>query len=427
MKTRFLIHLTCIAILGISLVLAAAGPRPAQAAAPTINLTIWAFSDGLSPTETGVLSAYSSSHPGVTFTVYQPADFMAELAVAIPAGTGPDILYFVNDALPMLVLNHYLTRLEPYGITTAYLAANFEPVTVNAALFSGAVWAIPHVQEGIALVYNKNVVPGQYLPADPQNFADLALKAAQYHAAYPTKTLICNQGFTTSDAYHVAPIFFGHGIPEYITENGTAYINDPRAVTAAEWIQNIHSVLGDVQDYTTCQNQLIAGNVGMWWTGPWAITALNNAGVNYGILPMGKPYVGVKEQMVTVNAVSRGYADEAIDFLTFFNNPANSILYATQESQIPANTVALNSPTVQALPVIKGFSQSIALGTPLGKSLYTQCQWAPVGSVIVTLWNNAAASAQDELDAAQTTVQACINWLRDTYFPERLLLPFVRR
>ncbi len=430
MKKCSSVHLIVFTALILAFTLSISGVQVAQAA--PINLSLWIFSPSLSPTEQAVLTSYQTSHPEISFTIYQPADFAAELAVAIPAGAGPDILYYPNDAMHFFILNHYLTPLESYGVTSTYLNTTFELPAANAAQYGGAVYALPHFMEGVALVYNKDtaILPSQYLPTQPLNFNDLQTKAALYQTAFPGKTLFCNQGFNTLDAYHVAPIFFGYGVPDYIDSNGRVYINDPRAVSAAGWIQDIHASLADAQDYTTCQNQFIAGNVGMWWTGPWAIAGLISGGMDsadFGILPMGKPYVGVKQQMITVNAVSRGYADEAVDFLLYFNNAANSIQYAVQENQIPANTAALNSPAVQALPIVQGFRQSIALGTPLGKSVFTPCQWDPVANAVITLWNNPSANPQTEMDIAQDQAQACVNALRDTYFPERLMLPLVRR
>lgn len=430
MNRRIFLRLILIAALTVSFLLSAGGAQVVRAAEPPVNLIVWIFSASLTPTETSVLNAYAGAH-GVTFTVYNPADLMAELASVAP-DAAPDVLYYVNDAMPLLILNHYIVPLESYGVTSAYLTANFEGVAANAARYGGLAWAVPHFTEGIALVYNKDtgILPTQYLPASASDFSGLATRAALYHAAYPTRTLICNQGFTTTDAYHVAPIFFGFGIPDYITQGGQVYIDDPRAVTAAQWIQDIHASLADAHDFDTCKNQFIAGNVGMWWTGPWAITWLINGGMDsadIGILPMGVPYVGAKQSMLTASAVSRGHAAEAVAFMLYFSNTANSILYATQESQVPANTAALNSAAVQALPIIKGFSQSIALGTPMGKSVYTSCQWDPVANAVLTLWNNPAADPETELEIAREQAQACVNNLRETYFPNDLMLPLIRR
>ena len=74
------------------------------------------------------------------------------------------------------------------------------------------IWALPETQEGIALVYNKAIVTEDYLPSDPTSFDDLLAKAKKF---YEDKgiPLFCNQGFKGGDAYHIAPVFFGFGVP----------------------------------------------------------------------------------------------------------------------------------------------------------------------------------------------------------------------
>ena len=63
----------------------------------------------------------------------------------------------------------------------------------------------------------------------------LLAAATQFQKDNPGKTLICNQGFTSNgdgDAYHVAPVFFGEGVPSYVDENGKAFLNTPEAIKA---------------------------------------------------------------------------------------------------------------------------------------------------------------------------------------------------
>jgi len=396
---------------------------------PTVNLILWIFSDGLNSSENSAVAAYQVSHPDVGITVYHPTDLMAELNSA-PLASLPDLIYYPNDTMAELLLNHYLTPLDPYGVTPAYLTANFEPAAAEAAMFGGKVFAIPHLLEGIALLYNKDTLPTQYVPAGPLDFAGLAANAAQFAADYPGKTLICNQAFGSTDAYHAAPIFFGFGIPDYIDQIGHVYIRDPKAVNAAAWIQDLRPVSLAYHDFDICKNGLIDGSVGMWWTGPWAVTWLNAGGLSsdkIGLIPMGVPYLGVKQNMVTVFAVHRGYADEAVDFLKYFDNPSNSIQYAVQENLIPANSAALSDPAVQSLPLVTAFASAYQSSTPLGKSIYSSCQWGPVGDAVLELWNNPAADPQALLDTAHAQVQECVNNLRSTYFPYSLNLPLLRR
>jgi hypothetical protein len=54
----------------------------------------------------------------------------------------------------------------------------------------------------------------EYLPTDPTDFADLLAKATKFKEDKGF-SLFCNQGFPGGDAYHVAPVYFGFGVPTY--------------------------------------------------------------------------------------------------------------------------------------------------------------------------------------------------------------------
>ena len=95
------------------------------------------------------------------------------------------------------------------------------------------IWGLPETQEGIALVYNKALVTEEYLPADPLDFADLLAKATAFKEAAGLP-LICNQGFPGADAYHIAPIYFGFGVPNYVDDEGTVNFNSAESVAAGQ-------------------------------------------------------------------------------------------------------------------------------------------------------------------------------------------------
>ncbi len=76
----------------------------------------------------------------------------------------------------------------------------------------------------------------------------------------------------------------------------------------------------------------------MWWTGPWAIAGIEKANIDYGILPMGKPFVGIKTIMLSKNAVDRGNQDVAMDIIKYFTSPEVQKKLALVNKTIPAQT-----------------------------------------------------------------------------------------
>jgi len=145
----------------------------------------------------------------------------------------------------------------------------------------------------------------------------------------------------------------------------------------------------------------------MWWTGPWAIAGIEADKVDYGILPMGKPFVGIKTLMITKNAVDRGNAEVALDIIKYFTSADAQIKIALKNKTIPAATAALKDPQVAALSTLAGFGQSLTQGVPMANTPFASAQWGPVGDATVAIWTG-AQKPDEALKAAQTAIEAAI-------------------
>jgi arabinogalactan oligomer/maltooligosaccharide transport system substrate-binding protein len=258
------------------------------------------------------------------------------------------------------------------------------------------------------------------LPTDPLDFAALRIKAEAFKTA-TGKPLICNQGFPGSDAYHVAPVYFGFGVPNYIDELGNVHVNTPEAIHAGTWLSTMPLLSPASQTYADCQSQLLAGEVGMWWTGPWALSALNVPGFSYGIVPMGKPYVGTRAYFITTNGLARNNAAVALDMIQYLTNFANAKAISLVNLTIPANKAAFNDPEVQAIPSIAGFRPGIASGIPMSPSRYIACQWGPLSDAETAIWNGTSTST-DALNLAQQEIEGCVSSMKP-----HIYLPMVVR
>ena len=239
------------------------------------------------------------------------------------------------------------------------------------------------------------------------DFADLLAKAKAFSEANPGKYLVCNQALGNADAYHVSPIYFGFGVPEYVDDAGVAYLNTPEALAAGNWIKEFSAYAPAETSHDICKAMITEGNAAAWWTGPWAIADLETAGIDYGILPMGRPFVGIKTLMITKNAVDRGSAAVALDVMKYYTNAANEIAVSLANKTIPANTAALNDAQIQSLAAVKGFGASLNLGIPMANTPFAGAQWGPVGDATTAIWNG-SQTPEEALTAAQTAIDAAI-------------------
>ena len=240
-----------------------------------------------------------------------------------------------------------------------------------------------------------------------QFIADLLAKAEAFAAANSGKYLICNQGLGNADAYHVAPVYFGHGVPEYVDDQGVAYLNTPEALAAGKWMVEFSKVAPAETSHDICKAMITEGDAGAWWTGPWAIADLEAAGIDYGIVPMGKPFVGIKALLLSKNAVDRGNEAVAIDIMKYFTSGPVQAKIAAVNKTIPASTEAMKDAAVQALPTLRGFGASLNLGVPMANTPFAGAQWGPVGDATTAIWTG-AQTPEEALAAAQAAIEKAI-------------------
>jgi arabinogalactan oligomer/maltooligosaccharide transport system substrate-binding protein len=377
-------------------------------AAEPVVITVWhQWSGDYLTAITAIFDAYTAANPNVTFDLTKPDAPMDALKVAIPAGEGPDIIGWANDQIGSLALQGYIADLGTMGVDQAFLDSTYEPAAVKGVIWSEKIWALPESQEGIAIVYNKALASEADFPSDPMDFADLTAKAKAFAEANPGKFLVCNQGTANADAYHIAPIYFGFGMPEYVDDTGKVYLNTPEGIAAGNWMNEFKPYAPSEVGHDICKAMITEGNAAAWWTGPWAIADLETAGIDYGILQMGSPFVGIKTLMISANAVDRGTAEVALDVIKFFTNTENSKALALANKTVPANSAALADPEVAALATIKGFGASLNLGVPSANTPYAGAQWGPVGDATGAIWTG-AQTPTDALNAAQAAIEEAI-------------------
>lgn len=388
---------------------ATTAPQPTSAPADKpVTITVWHQWDGkyLEPIQ-AAFADYTKMHPNVKIDLSKPDDVNNALKVAIPAGQGPDIIGWANDQIGQSAIAGNIVALDELGITMDFLKSNFEPAAIQGVVWQEKIWGLPESQEGIALVYNKALVTDEFLPKDAANLDDLLTKAKAFQAKNPDKTLVCNQGFGGKDAYHVAPVFFGFGVPSYVDDTGKSYLDTPDALKAGQWMADISKVSAKEQTYDICLASLKDGKVGMWWTGPWAIAAVEEAKIDYGIAPMGRPFVGIKTLLLSKNAVDRGNTDVALDIIKYFTSADVQKKLALTNKTIPAATAALKDPEVAKLQTIKDFGAALNSGVPMANTPFASAQWDPVGAAALAIWTG-AQTPELALKDAQAAIEAAI-------------------
>ncbi len=390
-------------------------PSP-QAATPTSGptrtpapwngtITIWHQWGGayLSASQQ-IFQAYEDSHPGVIIKLEQRQNLRGVLKDAVLSGQGPDIVEMTNDQIGALALGGTIIDLGSLGVDSQTLGDTFEPAAVAGVTFQSKVWAFPESQQGIALVYNKALLTADTAPKGGNDFDDLLAKARDFAAKNSGKYLVCNQGFGNPDAAQVAPIFFGFGVPSYVDDSGKVYLNTPQALQAGEWLASFSQYAPATASYDICTQMFLSGKAAAFWTGPFAIPQIQAAAIDFGIIPMGRPFVAVNVLMITPNAVDRSAAQAALDVMKFFTNAQNAEKLALAGNIVPANTAALKSSVVSANPVLSGFGAALQVGVAMATTPYSNAQWGPAADAATAIWTGRQTPAE-ALAAAQKAIE----------------------
>jgi arabinogalactan oligomer/maltooligosaccharide transport system substrate-binding protein len=395
-----------------------AAPEPTEAAEEPAGttVTIWHGWDGTYYNEIeAVFNEYEEANPGVNIELVRQDNLSDAMAVAVPAGEGPDILAWVQDQIGRNALVGNIVPITEW-VDEAYLNENFEPAAANAMVWQGDVWGIPESQEGIALVYNRELVSEEELPTDPTDFEGLLALAQEFRDANPDKYLLCNQGVgvNSQDAYHVAPIYFGFGGDDevgYVDDEGTIFLNTPERLEAANWLLEFKEVAPEETSHEICNAGLQDGTYGIWWTGPWAIAGLEEAGVDYGVASFGRPFVGIKLLMMGANAVDRGNEEAVIEVMKYFGSAEVQARLALVNGTVPANSQALNSPEVQEVYSSSAFGAALANGIAMPNTPFIDAQWGPTGAATAAIFSG-SQTPEEALDAAQTEAESIVEGMQ---------------
>jgi maltose/maltodextrin transport system substrate-binding protein/arabinogalactan oligomer/maltooligosaccharide transport system substrate-binding protein len=235
-------------------------------------------------------------------------DIRNNLVLGGPAGNGPDIIIGAHDWLGQLHSGGLLAPIE----LPEEIAANFNPLALQAFNYEGQLYGVPYALEAIAIFYNTDMIESV-----PETWAETIELAQQVVADGSAERGIAIPVGSGGDPYHHYPLFTGFGgyvfgrdeagnyNPEDVgldTEGGIAAMNELDRLVKAD-------VLTSATDYGAAQTLFQEGRLAMWVTGPWAIGDLNASGVPFAVAPVPtmeetpRPFMGAQGFMI--NAFSK--------------------------------------------------------------------------------------------------------------------------
>lgn len=223
--------------------------------------------------------------------------------------TLPNLLFTDNPTLQQVAATGALTPLSDYGISTD----GYYDSIVKAGTYQGKVYGVAPGVNGLALIYNKDLL--QAAGVEPPKTWD-ELKAAAAKLTKDGKYGLAFSAIPSEEGtWQFLPFFWSNGAE-------LSQLDSPKAAQALQYVTDlVNSGAASKSVVTWNQNdvadQFVGGNAAMMINGSWNIARLDEQkSLHYGVVPIpvpqagGKPVVALGGEVGTI-PVTGGPAQQA--------------------------------------------------------------------------------------------------------------------
>jgi maltose-binding protein MalE len=318
---------------------------------------------------------------------------------------GPDMYFYAHDVLGTFVAMDILSPLSDVTDVDSVLADAL-PLTVKAGQVDQTQYLLPVYFETLVFIYNKDLWEGEVPATTEELYAYMTEHTDESAGTYA----VVNQH---TNAYNVSPFINGFG-GYILDENGKPGLNDPKTIEAAEYNKKFGQLQAD-GDYNTVTTLFNEGKAAAIIGGPWLISGIEEAGINYGIvsladikLPNGNgmaPFSGIQGAGVLKTALA-DKKDAIAKVLTAMASPEVGIDLAVKSGCAPANSKSYDDEQVSANEMISAIQKTAETAQPMPNIPEMNVMWTPAESMFVAINKNGEDATQAANEAQQAAEQA---------------------
>lgn len=332
----------------------------------------------------------------VELKYFDVAELRLQASLHAEDGEAADLFVGVpHDQVTALAVSGILADLSSYA-TPAYLA-DLNAAARAAYTFDDALFGLPMLLDGPALVVNKELLPS--LPATYEAFLDAATQLTDGDT-YGFEFDIENLYFAYAWLHTYGGYVFGrHGGSLDPDDIGLANDGAVRGAEALRDLRYERALIPDGTDYGTANERFLQGSLAMIYTGPWSIGAYRAAGIDIAVAAMppladGTPWSGfMGVQGVLMNQFSKAKTDAA-NLAKWLTREDALIELSEASGRPPASKAALEG--VQDDPVIAGFGAALSDSEPIPNVPEMGRVWGPMARALGTI----LASPDSDVPAA---------------------------
>lgn len=299
--------------------------------------------------------------------------FSEQVAAAVAAGTGPDVLNLFYGWLPMYMGEGFLQPLPEEYFPIAEIEENFIPMT-SAVKVDGQYWALPTAVRSLALFYNEDLFAQAGFDAAPQTWDEL-LDMAIAMTKYDNRGARTQSGYgwnTTGQDWHLfrEVLLRQWGITPISDDNRTVLMNsDPAAYEAMQWWLDMtkkHDV-GAEEGRGLYRDFFIAGRTAMIVDGSFAIGTISaNPNLNWSVAELPVREVGGLQSnfgSFWAHAITRDATGEKLDaaarFVQFITSEEVQKVWLDRVGELPASANLVQDAELREDPVYGPFIRGL--------------------------------------------------------------------
>lgn len=325
------------------------------------------------------------------------------------AQNGPDMYFYAHDSLGTFAEMGILAPVTDF--ISAEDEADLIDMTIAAGTYQGTQYMLPVYYETLIFIYNKDLWEGE-VPDTTDALYDYMVEHTDTAAG--TYALV-NQHST---AYNVAPYINGFG--GYIIDaDANPGLNTDETKNAIAYNQKF-AELESEGDYDTCNTLFNEQKAAAIIGGPWLISGIRDAGINYGIksladfkLPNGNglaPFSGIQGVGVLKHA-EENKKEAVTSVLKALCNAELGITLANESGCAPANEKSYEDSVVAANEIIMAIKETAETAQPMPNIPQMSVMWGPAEGLLAAVnksgedLNSAAESYQEQALSAISDMQ----------------------
>ncbi|MGL5083360.1 MAG: ABC transporter substrate-binding protein [Microcoleaceae cyanobacterium] len=390
-----------------------------------IHLTLW---HGINPPPNRdvfqtLVDRFNQTHPTVqveALYIGQPDQQLPKILTAVVGNAAPDILWYNPTLTGQLIELGAIQPLETWFNQLPF-KSEIDPVLLEAMVLNQHLWSVPMATNNVAIFYRPSLFEAAGINALPQTWQTFQAVAKQLtqdrngDGKIDQHGLMLPLGKGEWTVFTWLPFLFS-AEGQLIQDNAVNVFN-PGAIAALQFwsdlVQEGSAILSEPERGYE-QDDFIAGKVAMQITGPWTLEYLEQAGIDYGVMPIPAQtqratVVGGEHLFVMKTTPEQEQA--SLQFLEYILSQDFQAQWSLGTGYLPVNLQTRQSEQYQAFvaqqPSLKVFLQQMqwARSRPIIPG-YTRLSESLGRSIEATLLGEAPESA---LKKAQNRIDLIFN------------------